>query len=76
MAALRGEVTSATAESARRVAGRIARCLQASLLLRAGSPAVAAAFVATRIAAEPPAVAGERDARIHTAAVLDHAEVR
>ncbi len=49
---------------------------EASLLLRAGSPAVAAAFVATRIAAEPPAVAGERDARIDTAAVLDHAEVR
>jgi putative acyl-CoA dehydrogenase len=60
---------------ARRVAGRIARCLQAALLVRTSPPAVADAYVATRIEAEPTAAAGEFDAAIDVAAVLERAEV-
>jgi putative acyl-CoA dehydrogenase len=62
-------------QDARRIAGRIARCLQAALLVRTSPPAIADAFVATRIEAEPPAAAGESDAAIDVAAILERAEV-
>ncbi|MHA3702269.1 acyl-CoA dehydrogenase family protein [Jatrophihabitans sp. YIM 134969] len=46
--------------SARQFAGALARCLQASLLVRHHDPALATRFITTRIAAAPPAVFGDR----------------
>ena len=48
--------------SARQFAGALARCLQASLLVRHHDPALAERFLATRIASPPPAVFGDRPA--------------
>jgi putative acyl-CoA dehydrogenase len=76
IAGLRRQVADQPDERfARRIAGRIARCLQAALLVRTSPPAVADAFVATRIDAEPAAVAGASDVPIDVAAVLERAEV-
>jgi putative acyl-CoA dehydrogenase len=76
IADLRRQVADHPAEhTARRIAGRIARCLQASLLVRTSPSAVADAFVATRIVIEPSAVAGESTGQIDVAAVLARVEV-
>jgi putative acyl-CoA dehydrogenase len=76
IAELRRQVADQPDEgAARRIAGRIARCLQAALLVRTSPPAVADAFVATRIDAEPAAAAGEFNAAIDVAAILERAEV-
>jgi putative acyl-CoA dehydrogenase len=76
IADLRRQVGDHTDErAARRIAGRIARCLQASLLVRTSPSAVADAFMTTRIVAEPSAVAGESAGEIDVAAVLARAEV-
>jgi putative acyl-CoA dehydrogenase len=76
IAELRRQVADQPDErAARRISGRIARCLQAALLVRTSPAAVSDAFVASRIAVEPAAVAGEFAAEIDVAAVLERAEV-
>ncbi|MGI8879217.1 MAG: acyl-CoA dehydrogenase family protein [Jatrophihabitans sp.] len=62
-------------QQARSIAGLLARCLQASLLIRTAPDAVARGFIATRIAQPPAAVAGERAGLIDVDAMLDRAAV-
>ena len=76
IADLRRQVAAQPSEqAARRIAGCIARCLQAALLVRTAPAAVADGFVATRIAVEPSAVAGESAVDVDVDAILERAEV-
>ena len=59
--------------SARRVVGEMARCLEASLLLRFAPAAVADAFVASRLGNEPLAVFGELPSGLDLGAVVARA---
>jgi putative acyl-CoA dehydrogenase len=52
VAALRNDLAHADEWNARRLVERLALCLQGSLLLRHGAPAVADAFCATRLAGD------------------------
>ena len=60
---------------ARRIVERMALLLQASLLLRVGDPAVADAFVASRLAGDWGVAYGTLPAGVDTAAILDRARV-
>jgi putative acyl-CoA dehydrogenase len=75
--ALRKELvdTSDLEVRARRIAGRIALVLQASLLLRHASPAVADAFLSSRLEREHRGAFGELSSRVDLHAVVERAEV-
>jgi putative acyl-CoA dehydrogenase len=60
---------------ARRIVERMALLLQGSLLLRVGNPAVADAFVASRLAGDWGVAYGTLPAGIDTATILDRARV-
>ncbi|WP_375475728.1 acyl-CoA dehydrogenase family protein [uncultured Jatrophihabitans sp.] len=60
---------------ARRVAEQMAQLLQASLLLRRGSPAVADAFVATRLGGDRGLAYGTLPVGVDTATILERARV-
>ena len=60
---------------ARRIVEQLAMLLQGSLLLRVGDPAVADAFVASRLARDWGVAYGTLPAGVDTAAVLDRARV-
>ncbi|HET6878468.1 MAG TPA: DNA alkylation response protein, partial [Jatrophihabitans sp.] len=60
---------------ARRVVERMALTLQAGLLLRVGDPAVADAFVASRLAGDWGHAYGTLPAGVNTAAILERARV-
>ncbi len=66
----------AAQQQARAIAGMLARCLQASLLIRTAPEAVARGFINTRVAHAPTAVAGERAGLLDVDAVLERASVR
>jgi putative acyl-CoA dehydrogenase len=75
--ALRKELvdTSDLELRARRIAGRLALVMQASLLLRHGSPAVADAFLSSRLDEEHHGTFGELPSRVDLRGVLRRAEV-
>jgi putative acyl-CoA dehydrogenase len=60
---------------ARRLAEQMAMLLQGSLLLRHGHPAVADAFVASRLAGNWGVAYGTLPSGVDTAAILDRARV-
>jgi putative acyl-CoA dehydrogenase len=60
---------------ARRIVEQMAMLLQGSLLLRVGDPAVADAFVGSRLAGERGVAYGTLPAGVDTAAILDRARV-
>ncbi|MGY5883047.1 acyl-CoA dehydrogenase family protein [Modestobacter lacusdianchii] len=60
---------------ARRIAGRLAVCLQAALLLRHAPPAVADAFCATRLAGDWGGVLGTLPAGVPVRQLVDRAAV-
>lgn len=65
----------AAAAQARWLASRVAVLLQASLLVRHSDPAVADAFVATRVTGEPTGVLGMLPATTDVRAVVERASV-
>lgn len=65
----------AAAQQARWLASRFAVLLQASLLVRHSDPAVADAFVATRVSGEPTGVLGMLPATTDVRAVVERASV-
>jgi putative acyl-CoA dehydrogenase len=71
---LRGDTPAAGGEGAARLlAGRLARALQASLLVRVAPPAVADAFCATRLGDAPGHTFGELPAGVDVAAIVERA---
>jgi putative acyl-CoA dehydrogenase len=60
---------------ARRVAGQLALCLQASLLLRFAPAAVADTFCATRLAGDWGAVLGTLPAGVPTSSIIDRTRI-
>jgi putative acyl-CoA dehydrogenase len=60
---------------ARRIAGLLALCLQASLLLRFAPPAVADAFCATRLGGDWGAVLGTLPAAVQVSALVERARI-
>jgi putative acyl-CoA dehydrogenase len=70
---LEGELPGATEVEARRLAERLALALQASLLIRHSSPAVADAFCATRLSHQSGHTFGTLPADINFRAIIDRA---
>jgi putative acyl-CoA dehydrogenase len=60
---------------ARRIAGLLALCLQASLLLRHAPPAVADAFCASRLGGDWGAVLGTLPTKTATAEIISRARI-
>ncbi len=74
-AELRGVARADAGEaSARLLAGRLARALQASLLVRGAPPQIADAFCATRLGDQAGRTFGELPAGLDLAAILERAE--
>jgi putative acyl-CoA dehydrogenase len=61
---------------ARRIVEKMAMLLQGSLLLRHGNPAVAEAFVASRLAGDRGVAYGTLPVGVDTATILDRARVQ
>jgi putative acyl-CoA dehydrogenase len=73
IARLRKDVASADEASARRLAESLAVTLQGALLVRHGNPAVAGAFVATRLAGDRGRAYGTLPASAHVLEILPRA---